>query len=350
MAPEPVALQPYLARLRALPFVQDISVRRAEVKRRAAPDFELEVQTESGKQHLFAELKKSHVSRAVAEQLLALRSSMRDRDQGRLLLLAPAVGRELGELLEREHVGFMDLAGNCYLDLGGRYVARIQGRTRSAPSAASKGLRAPAYRALFALLADPSLARAPVRTLADAAGVSRQAALDIRKRLVDLGILAQTGRTFRWVPGRHKDALDTFVTGYFTTLRPGLVLGRFRTPDSDPAALEKRLESVLRPQKDFRWGGGAAGHRLTGYYRGAHTVVHTNELAPELARKLRAISDRSGPLEFVAHPGPLSHQGATADTAHPLLVYAELLFERNERAREAAQEIADRFLSQDRYT
>ena len=78
--------------------------------------------------------------------------------------------------------------------------------------------------------------------------------------------------------------------------------------------------------------------------------MHTNELAPELARKLRAISDRSGPLEFVAHPGPLSRQGATADTAHPLLVYAELLFERNERAREAAQEIADRFLSQDRYT
>ena len=58
-------------------------------------DFELEVQTASGKQHLFVELKKSHVSPAVAEQLLALRSSMRDRDQSRLLLLAPAVGREL---------------------------------------------------------------------------------------------------------------------------------------------------------------------------------------------------------------------------------------------------------------
>jgi hypothetical protein len=247
---EPVELQPYLVRLRALPFVQDVSVRRAEVNRRAAPDFELAVQTESGKQHLFAELKKSHVSRGVAEQLLALRSSI--RDQGRHLLLAPAVSRELGELLEREHVGFMDLAGNCYLDLGGRYVARIQGRTRSVPCAASKGLRAPAYRALFALLAEPSLARAPVRTLADAAGVSRQAALDIRKRLVDLGILMQTGRTFRWVPGRHKDALDTFVTGYFTTLRPGLVLGRFRTPDPDPRALEKRVEPILRQRKDFR--------------------------------------------------------------------------------------------------
>mgnify|MGYP001764040427 CR=1 FL=1 len=56
MAPELVELQPYLARLRALPFVQDVSVRRLDAKRRAAPDFELEVQTESGKQHLFAEL------------------------------------------------------------------------------------------------------------------------------------------------------------------------------------------------------------------------------------------------------------------------------------------------------
>ncbi len=343
----PSELQPYLARLRALPFVRDVRVMRSEVDQ--VFDYELELRTESGKQRLLAEVKKSHWSPAMAEQLLSLRASARARDRARLLLLAPSVGRELGDLLERERVAFMDLAGNCYLNLGGKYVARIQGRRGPTPVAGGKALRAPAYRALFALLAEPSLAGASVRALAEAAGVSRQAALDMRHRLVELGTLVQTGRTFRWVPGRHKGALDTFVTGYFTALRPRLVLGRFRTPDPDPAALEERLGALLGKREDFRWGGGAAAHRLTGHYRGAHTIVHTAELSPDIVRRLRAIPDRSGPLELVAYPGLLAQQGVTDDTAHPLLVYSELLFERNERAREAAREIAERWLSEERY-
>jgi hypothetical protein len=34
--------------------------------------------------------------------------------------------------------------------------------------------------------------------------------------------------------------------------------------------------------------------------------------------------------------------GVTTDTAHPLLVYTELLTDGNERAREAAQQLAER--------
>ncbi len=109
----PSELQPYLARLRALPFVRDVRVMRSEVDQ--VFDYELELRTESGKQRLLAEVKKSHWSPAMAEQLLSLRASARARDRARLLLLAPSVGRELGDLLERERVAFMDLAGNCYL-------------------------------------------------------------------------------------------------------------------------------------------------------------------------------------------------------------------------------------------
>jgi hypothetical protein len=96
-------------------------------------------------------------------------------------------------------VNLLDRAGNCYVKLSGKYVARIQGKRAERRAASGKSLRAPAYRALFALLADPPLISATVRALAEAAGVSRQAAHDIRPRLQALGCAYTTsdGR-FGW--------------------------------------------------------------------------------------------------------------------------------------------------------
>jgi hypothetical protein len=331
-------LQPYVDRLLAIPFVRKVRAVPPSATAKRPFDYELELQTPTGKQRISFELKKSHLSRVMAEQIVTSQKSNRNP----FLILAPSVGSVLGELLEREHVMFLDLAGNCHLDLDGKYIARVQGRKAVARPSADKGMRAPAYRVLFALLAEPARVTNSVRALAEAAGVSRQAALDIRHRLARLGVLIQTRSGFRWVAGRHKEAIDMFVTGYLTTLRPELVLGRFRTRDSEPPALEARFVSEMG-RNDLRWGGAAAAHRMTGHYRGGHTVIHVMEL-PGNMRKLQAIPDRAGPLELVMPPGLLGMRGVTEDTAHPLLVYAELLAEGNERAREAAQEVAARWL------
>jgi len=346
MPAPPAELAPYLERLDALPFVRGARVTATEPA--GGLDYELELRTPDGKRNIYVELKKSHLSRATVQQVLALRERARPKKET-VLLLAPAIGQELGDLLEREQISFIDLAGNCYLDLGGRYVARIQGRSRPAADVSGKGLRAPAYRALFALLAQPTLAAEAVRTLAEAAGVSRQAAFDLRKRLLHLGVLLETERTIRWVPGKQKDALDLFVTGYFTTLRPRLTLGRFRGADSFAEAIEQRVSDLIRANDTLRWGGGGAAERLTGHYRGSTTILHAEALPKDLGRTLRVVPDRMGPIHVVAYPGPLGRRGETAETAHPLLVYAELLFEQNERAREAAAEIAERWLGEERY-
>jgi hypothetical protein len=260
------------------------------------------------------------------------------------LLFAPAIGRELGDVLEQRKVGFVDRAGNCYLSLSGKHVARIQGKRAERRPPAAKPMRAPAYRALFALLAEPKLAGASVRALAEAAGVSRQAAADIRHRLQALDILYPKGEQFGWVPRSAPKAIDLFIVGYTTTLRPQLGLGRFRTNAKNPTELEQAVAKALRKDDDALWGGGAACMRMTKYYRGERTILHVDELPRDGLATLRAIPDRNGPLEVLAFPGPLGKVGVTRDTAHPLLVYAELLMEGEERAREAASEILERWL------
>jgi hypothetical protein len=203
-------LQPYVDRLLAIPFVKNVRAVPPSATAKHPFDYELELQTPTGKRRISFELKKSHLSRVMAEQIATSQKSTRNP----FLILAPSIGSVLGELFEREHVMFLDMAGNCYLDLEGKYIARIQGRKAVTRSSADKGMRAPAYRVLFALLAEPGRVTNSVRALGEAAGVSRQAALDIRHRLARLGVLIQTRGGFRWVAGRHKEAIDMFVTGY----------------------------------------------------------------------------------------------------------------------------------------
>jgi len=345
MATPPTELEPYLAHLRALPFVRGVRLSARVPANDIHADYELAIRTAEGEHRTLVELKKSHVTRQLVDRLAKPTKGRQQR-----LLFAPAIGRELGDLLEQRKLGFVDRAGNCYLSFSDRLVARIQGKRAARRAPAEKAMRAPAYRALFALLADPKLVDVSVRALAEAAGVSRQAAVDIRHRLQALGILYAKGEHFGWVPRNASKALDLFIVGYATTLRPQLALGRFRTSAANPTALEQDVTKALKERSAARWGGGAACMRMTKYYRGERTILHVDELPRTLLTTLRAVPDRNGPLEFVGFPGPLGKQGVAVDLAHPLLVYAELLMEGEERAREAAAEILERWLSTERFT
>jgi len=144
-------------------------------------------------------------------------------------------------------------------------------------------------------------------------------------------------------------------------LRPRLLIGYYRAAEKDPKELERRIERALElpgeTQPDIQWtddwagrentwawGGTAAAFRLTGHYRGDQTVLHMDHPPADFARRLQLLPARTGELALLAAPGPLAYEGATLKTVHPLLVYAELLAGRDDRAREVAAEVRTRFL------
>lgn len=332
------SLDRYLERLRELPFVRGVAV--VEAPNGVA----LDVRATRGRHRVAVDLKRTHISQEMAARLVA---SAKPPPR---LVLAPHVGRPIADRFEQAGINFMDLAGNCYISLnGGQYIARVRGQRAAVPPTAQKGMRAPAYRALFALLAKPALAAAPIRELSAAAGVSRQAATDIRGRLAEMGIIFKKHRGFGWHPNRVDDAMDLLVSGYATTLRPAMMVDRYRTRDADPAKRELDLMRVLRKGRcHFQWGGGAAADRLIHHYHGPLTVMHVKNPPTDLAARLGALRDPQGPLVVLGYPGPCGEHGETPDTAHPLLVYCELLVEGSDRARETAGLIAERWLGPER--
>jgi hypothetical protein len=137
--------------------------------------------------------------------------------------------------------------------------------------------------------------------------------------------------------------MDLWLGGAGTTLYPNLLLDRFRAPEPNLDALEVRLGKHLSARGRWAWGGGAAAQRLTEFYRGTHSVAYLDGTLPP-ARELGLVQDPRGPISLYRAPGPLAFREGS-DTVHPLLVYTDLLLEAEPRAREAAQEIQERFLA-----
>jgi hypothetical protein len=121
-------------------------------------------------------------------------------------------------------------------------------------------------------------------------------------------------------------------------------MGRFHTNDRGAEAREDRIERELGETTTWAWGGGAAAMRLTGHYHGPDTVLHLEHPLPDFGKRLKAIPAREGPLIVLGVPGRVAFEGAKPRTVHPLLVHAELLATGHERAREAAQEVWNRYV------
>ncbi len=333
----PAALDDYLAHLRALPFVRSLATGHPN----ADGTVPLVVSTATGKVRLQAIEASGPLSYAAADHLARRLRALKEPG----LLLAPEIGRDMGHNLQEQGALYMDRQGNCNIVLGDAYVARVEGkRVAHRTPRGQTSMRAAGYKVLFALLAEPGLVEEPLRTIADRAGASRQAASDALARLVAGGLVDRHKDSHRWVPHRRKTALERWLVGYADVLRPALLLGSFRTPEPAPDKLEHRIVHALGHCAMWRWGGCAAGFRLTQHYRGERTVLHIDELTSEFRRAIKAVPDEGGPLVALRIPGPAALDSATPDIVHPLLVYAEMLAEANERAREAAGEIADKYL------
>ena len=333
----------YLGYLRQLPFVTEATI--SEVRPRVSlergihePNAVLRVKTPHGTHEFFVELKKTHLTYALADGLIA-QAGRADRKP--FILFTLSVPRKIGRYLGERGINYVDQAGNCRLHINTDFVAVIEGQTPIRPAAAGRGIAIPGYRVLFTILASPELLNSPVRTLADAAAVSKTTAAETIARLVREGLVGPVERQRRIMD--PKALLNRWMIGY-EIVRPRLIVGRYRTQDANPAALEERLEKYLGESIVWAWGGGAAAMRISKHYRGEETVLHVCNPDNDLPRRLRALPANDGPLILQNTPNRTAFEGVAPRTVHPLLVTAELMASANPRAREAAFEIWEGYI------
>jgi hypothetical protein len=131
---------------------------------------------------------------------------------------------------------------------------------------------------------------------------------------------------------QKRKLLDLWVEGYSARLRPNLLIGRYQPAEAN---LEQTLQ-ILRGQledKKLSWAitGGFAGDILTRHFRGEQLSFFAQEWPLDLTRRLKWLPSDRGPVTVLRKFSPVVdfnlETPRSQPVAHPLLVYAELIFQ-----------------------
>jgi hypothetical protein len=248
------------------------------------------------------------------------------------LLVADYVTPPLADKLQTEGIEFIDTAGNAFLNHPPLLVF-VEGRRRTGePPASERGraFQATGLQVLFALLARPELVDRPYRMIATRAGVAHGTVGWVMAELVAQGYVATIQGHRRLIDGDR--LLDRWVEAYARTLRPKLLLGRFR---GDLA----RLDANALRKKDLLVGGEPAAARLTRHLRPGTATFYAEEIQTDVIVGLTLRADDRGNVDFRRRFW--AFRGEVPGLVPTLLVYADLLAIGEARCLETAELLRD---------
>ena len=175
----------------------------------------------------------------------------------------------------------------------------------------------------------------PYREIAAAAGVAHGTVGWVMAELPGLGYLAKVGGRRRLINGER--LLDRWTEAYARTLRPRLLLGRFR------GDMNVAPRATATGQRDCSIGGELAAARLTRHLRPGTATFYAQAIDPKALLKLVLKADAEGNVDFRrrfwAFPGEEARLTPT------LLVYADLLAIGDARCLETAQLLRGQLLA-----
>ncbi|MGH2361273.1 MAG: type IV toxin-antitoxin system AbiEi family antitoxin [bacterium] len=254
------------------------------------------------------------------------------------LLVADYITPPLAQELKTRGVAFVDTAGNAYVHRppmliwvkGEKPFTRLE-----APPETGRAFRASGLRVLFALLCQPALVDRPYREIAGHAGVAHGTVGWVMAEMPKIGYVAEVGGKRRLI--QPERLLQQWVDAYARTLRPKLLLGRYRADRLDWwATLNPVTYGLLL-------GGEAAAARLTKILRPGTLTFYGPKAEPRLLLEQRLKPDPTGNVEFLQRFWTFEND--PPEIAPMVLIYADLLATGDARCIEAAKQLEGTILA-----
>jgi hypothetical protein len=287
---------------------------------------------------------------SIGPDTVHLLSLLRQESKEGLLLVASHVNDRIGSLLRSADVHFIDTDGNLFLDAPGIHIFVIGRRSNHKPSCSQRGSCSRAFypgglRLLFHLLSDPALnsgtagsalVNKTYREISARTGISHSTVGWVMADLIDQNNVIQVAPGQRILADRPR-ILERWVQGYIERLRPGLVVERYRPPRAD------WWQDVTL--SDGLWSGETAAALLTHALKPQTATIFGIRPSHDFVLKHLLQKDPEGSVEFLK-PFWRTSQALSSGVpcVHPLLVYADLLSIDDDRTREVAKLIYDKYL------
>ena len=259
------------------------------------------------------------------------------------LLMTNYVNPHMAERLRALDLNFIDAAGNAYLKHG-PVLIWVVGRKAVAtmrPPRAGRAFQPGGLRVLFALLCTPDLVGRPTRTIAAQAGVANGTVgivlRELREHYFLVDLRQRRGkRTLRNLKG----LLEQWTQAYARTLRPRLLVARYRPPEPDWwRNVDPRMYRGV-------FGGEPAEVLLTRtLVRPGIVTVYLPDAPGQFIVANRLARTPDGTAEIRKKFWPFEYAWEHTTLAPPILIYADLLATGDPRCLEAAQRVYEEHLA-----
>ncbi|MGE0475112.1 MAG: type IV toxin-antitoxin system AbiEi family antitoxin, partial [Nitrospirales bacterium] len=251
-------------------------------------------------------------------------------------------------------INFIDTAGNVFLQQEPGLHLYVEGKKLQTPAkeAPTRLFQPSGLTLLFGLLVTPESVNRSYRDLAKANGVALGTVGWIMRDLREQGYVEPLGKD-RIQLIRKKELLDRWVDGYATRLRPKILAGEFvLDPTKDFDSVMDGFENYAFEQ-NMQWGltGGFGAFELLHHYRGMTLSIFIEKWSSYTAlAALHLLPHEGGDVKVLQSFSPQVFGKTARQTGHPvvhpLLVYAELLFQGGDRELEAGRHLYTTFLEE----
>jgi hypothetical protein len=270
----------------------------------------------------------------------------------RALLIADNLADFVVERLVTENVEFLDSKGSIYLNNHFHYILicnTISTKNKISYSSSNR-LTVSILKLVFVLLQEPQrLQKCDRARLADLVGIKTKTVSRGLETLLNLEYLELIANS-SYVIKNYTQLFERWQMGYLEILRNSLLIQSFRPLKGQEWLEQEDLINIIEAQR-LLIGGEWGADLLTQYLHFSSFALHLPEhlkIQP-LMLKLRLVPDPVGNIIFLRQFGKRNHwwlheKLAEMPVVDPLLIYAELMVKRDDRLKEVAKMIYEKYI------
>lgn len=259
-----------------------------------------------------------------------------------LLVAADYITPKSKETLKSNGVNYIDSYGNTYLNLKHLKMFVEQDNAKPVYNVYSEVFTRAGGQILFHLLQNPELINEKYERLAEISCVSLGSVSKTVKGLLKEGFAVKWDKDKRYQLIKREELLEKWVALLNEKILPANHLGQY-------TFTKNRFEiKESNPEFETRWGGESGAAMLTDYLRPEKYTLFTNRPKQDLVKSYKLLPKEDG--EIIVYR-PFWNFGSFETNyedhevaAHPLLIYAELIYSGKQRNIETAKIIFDEYI------
>ncbi|MBN2776087.1 MAG: hypothetical protein JXR36_00500 [Bacteroidales bacterium] len=264
-------------------------------------------------------------SKFVPSQILLLKENLGGKENA--VLVSDYISAPAKKILKENNINYIDTLGNVFIKAKDLFVfVEVNKTNRAVNKTVNRAFKTAGLKVIFQFLIEPECINLPYRQIAERTNVAIDTIGKVIKELLkEKYIVKADNKYYQFID--KKRLFEDWTANYSKNLKEKLKQKRYRFLDK-----ETDFKTIALPENTY-WGGAYAAEILTNYLNANSGIIYTGLDFQKLMKELRLLPDNNGNITVVEM---FWTEDISTKTVNPMLVFADLTADKNQRHLETA--------------